>query len=64
MGKPWIKYTTCESGDWCILEADLGETFYAAGHRISEHDWMELLRALGFEIETEEISNEEMEERC
>lgn len=64
MGKPWIKYTTCESGDWCILEANLGETFYAAGHSISEHNWMDLLCTLGFEVDVETISDEEMEERC
>ena len=63
MGKPWIKYTTCESGDWCILEADFGETFHRSGHRITEFAWMDLLRNLGFEIDVEIISDEEMEER-
>lgn len=59
-----IKYTTCESGDWVILEADNGGNFYASGHRISPNDWIALLNFLGYKVERERISDEEMDEKC
>lgn len=61
---PYIKLTTNESGDWSILEVDCGETFHRSGHSISKWDWIELLEALGYTVETESITDEEMEERC
>ena len=59
-----IKYTTCESGDWAILEADNGSNFHASGHCISSNDWINLLNFLGYKVSREEISDEEMEQRC
>lgn len=56
-----IKLTTCESGDGEILELD-GEII-ASSHNINNYDWIELLNKLGYEVEEEEISDEEMEER-
>lgn len=56
-----ISITTCESGDWTILQY---EDFEASGHSISTSDWADLLIYLGYEIKAEEISDEEMEERC
>ena len=64
MSKPYIKLTTCESGDWQILEINLGEDFRASGHSIRSDDWIELLDTLGFEVEEECISDEEMEMLC
>ena len=59
-----IKYTTCESGDWVILEADNDGNFHASGHSISSGDWIDLLNFLGYKVDKEEISDEEMEQRC
>ena len=61
-----IKYTTCESGDWAILEAEAytGGNFYISGHSISSGDWIALLNFLGYKVDKEEISDEEMEQRC
>ena len=64
MSKPYITLTTCESGDYEILQVDLGEGGYWSGHSITNHDWIDLLETLGFEVETIEISDEEMEELC
>lgn len=60
---PYIKLTTNESGDWSILEVDCGETFHRSGHCISKWDWIELLEALGYTVETETITDEEMENK-
>ncbi len=58
-----IKLTTCESGDWQILEVNGIE--WASGHSISENDWLGLLSEnLGCHIERVRISDEEMELRC
>lgn len=54
-----IHYTYC--GDWQILECNGFET---SGHSISAHDWCDLLRYLGHDVEEKEISDEEMEELC
>lgn len=64
MSKPYIKLTTCESGDWEILEVDLGEDFEASGHSLCSDDWIELLALLGFDVEEKCISDEEMEMLC
>jgi hypothetical protein len=61
MNKPYIKLTTCECGDWSILEVNYGEDFRRSGHSISRFDWIDLLNLLGYEIEEECISDEEME---
>lgn len=58
-----IKLTTCESGDWQILE--INGTSWASGHSISEDDWLGLLSEhFDCMIERENISDEEMELRC
>lgn len=58
-----VKLTTCESGDWCILEINGVE--WASGHSISDHDWLEILSEhFGCRIERECISDEDMESRC
>ena len=62
--KPYIKLTTCESGDWEILEMNLGEDFRISGHSINNYHWIALLGQLGFEVEIEEISDGEMEKLC
>lgn len=54
-----IHFTFC--GDWQILECD---GFKARGHSISPHDWCELLRHLGCDVEEKEVPYEEMEELC
>lgn len=64
MSKPIIILTTCESGDWEILEMNLGEDFRADGHSLSNQDWIRLLKELGYEVEENCISDEEMEELC
>lgn len=61
---PYIKLTTNESGDWYILEVDCGETFSRSGHSISKQDWIELLETLGYKVECEIITDEEMENKC
>lgn len=61
MASNTVSFTTCESGDWSILQY---EDFEASGHSISEHEWLNLLRYLGYEVNEETISDEEMEARC
>lgn len=59
----FVKLTTSESGDWQILEVNGIE--WASGHRISENDWLGLIREhFGGIVEKEVISDEEMETRC
>ena len=59
----FVKLTTCESGDWQILEVDGVE--WASGHSILEVDWLGLLSEhFDCQIEMECISDEEMELRC
>ena len=55
-----IKVTNCDSGDWEILQY---EDFEASGHSLSTYDWVRLLKYLGYEVEEETISDEEMEKR-
>lgn len=58
----FVKLITCESGDWEILEVNGVE--FASGHSIPAYKWLELLREYcGCAIETECISDEEMELR-
>lgn len=60
--KDKIKLTTCESGDWEILELN-GERI-AGNHHMDNMDWIELLKRLGIEVESVCISDEEMECIC
>lgn len=53
-----IKIITSESGDWEIARY---EDFEASGHRLDIWDYKKLLEFLGYEVEVEEISDEEME---
>ena len=58
-----IKITTCDSGDWTIVEIDGKEV--ASGHGISAYGWTEILQEhFGVNVTEECISDEEMEERC
>ena len=61
MSKPYIKLTTCESGDWEILEVDCGENYFRSCHSLSNKDWINLLDLLGYKVEEVEMSDEEME---
>ena len=55
-----IKITTCDSGDWTIVEIDGEEV--TSGHSI---DWVELIKEFfNVHVVEECISDEEMEERC
>ena len=57
-----IKITTCDSGDWTIVEIDGKEV--ASGHSISNHDWLGILSEyFDADIEMDCISDEEMEMR-
>ena len=56
-----IKITTCDSGDWTIIEIDGKEV--ASGHSISTYDWVEIVEEyFGINVAEECISDEEMEE--
>lgn len=58
-----IKITTCDGGDWTIVEIDGKEV--ASGHSISTYDWMEIIEEyFGANVTEECISDEEMEMRC
>jgi hypothetical protein len=59
MSKPYIKYTTYDTGDWAILDVNCGEDFYFEGHNIPDYVWIELLEILGYKVEHEEVCNEE-----
>lgn len=59
----FVKLTTCESGDWQILEIDGVE--WASGHSILDTDWLGLISEhFDGMIECACISDEEMAERC
>ena len=59
MSRPRVRIISNESGDWEILRCD---EFEASGHRLSNYDYKELLEYLGYAVDIEEISDEEMEE--
>ena len=61
MSKPLIELITCESGDWEVLRVNLGEDFCREGHRISNRQWIDLIKLLGYEVEKKVISDEDME---
>jgi len=50
MSKPLIELISCESGDWEVLQVNLGEDFVREGHRISNQDWIKLLNELGYPV--------------
>lgn len=54
-----IKLISNESGDWEVLQCDVG--FEQSGHSISKYEWIELFEYLGYSVETITISDEEME---
>ena len=61
MASNTVKITTNESGDWEILQY---EDFYTSGHKLDIYDLTELLKYLGYKVECNEITDEEMEELC
>lgn len=52
-----IKITT--SDDWEVIQY---EDFKVDGHRLYTGDFAELLRYLGYNVEEQEVTDEEMEE--
>lgn len=56
-----IVLTTCESGDWQILQYG---NYQANGHSLTAFDWIELLKHLGYDVEKIELTDEEMERLC
>ena len=59
--RPLIELITCESGDFEVLQVNLGEDFYREGHRISNQDWIKLLKELGYPVTKKCLSDENME---
>lgn len=59
--KEKIKIIINESDDWEILQHDNFET---SGHRLGISEIKELLEHLGYDVEMEEITDEEMESMC
>ena len=59
--KPFIELITCESGDFEVLQINLGEDFIREGHRISNEDWIRLLKELGYPVTEKCLSDENME---
>lgn len=53
MTKPYIQYTTYDTGGWAILDVNFGEDFHFEGHSIPEHIWIELIEMLGYKVERE-----------
>lgn len=62
MSKPLIELITARSIDWEILRVNCGEDFEAQGHKITNNDWIKLLDILGYKVEKQVISDEDMEE--
>lgn len=56
--KPTIKLTESESGDWSILTAG---RFKRSNHSIGKSEFLDLLLCLGYDIDYQIISDEEME---
>ena len=59
-----VRLTVNESGDWAILKAiNKDEAVYeSAGHIIGNHNWINLLNAIGVSANIEHITDEEMED--
>ena len=56
-----IEVISCENGEWEVVRIDKGRDFVASGHSIGTHQWVHLLRYLGFDVEEIELTEEEME---
>lgn len=54
-----IRLISNESGDWKVLL--LNGKIYEEGHDIPSYTWVNLIRDLGYEVNAEEITDEEME---
>ncbi len=54
-----IKLIGNESGDWKVLKID--DKIYYQGHSIPDFIWLDLLADLCFEVESESISDDDME---
>lgn len=54
-----IKLFTNESGDWEVLLLN-GEIYYE-GHNIPTCTWLNLVRELGYVVNTRELTDDEME---
>jgi hypothetical protein len=61
LSKPLIELINCESGDWKVLRINSGKDFKKEGHSISNHNWIDLLKYLGFDVEVKYVTEEEME---
>ena len=61
MTKPIIELTSCNAGDWSVLRVNLGENFEFQGHSIPNHEWIRLIKLLGYKVEERIISDEDME---
>lgn len=55
-----IKLINNKSGDWEVLKVD--NKIYYQGHSIPSFIWLDLLADLCFEVESESISDKDMEE--
>ena len=61
MSKPLIELISCNAGDWSVLRMNLCADYESQGHSIPNHEWIRLIKLLGFEVEEREISDEDME---
>ena len=57
--KEKIRLISNESGDWKVLL--LNGKIYEEGHDIPSYTWVNLISDLGYEVNTEEVTDEEME---
>lgn len=62
MSNPLIELITAKSIDWEVLRVNYGINFEAQGHRITNNDWIRLLDTLGYKVEKQIISDEDIEE--
>jgi len=60
MIRPLIELITCQSGDWEVLQVNLGYDFICEGHKISNEDWIKLLKELGYRVTKKCLSDEVM----
>jgi hypothetical protein len=61
MIRPLIELISCESGDWQVLQVNLGEDFFVEGHSIRNEDWIHLLKELGYPVTKKCLKDEDME---
>jgi len=62
IAKREIEIITCESGDWEVVRVGDGREFIESGHSINGHQWVKLLKYLGFDVKEICLSDEEMED--